>query len=70
MEVDQRISYTQHILRGAALQKNKAILMECKQLVKYLAGDKWTLGDFRALYAEDFWTWDKSDRLVYNGMPT
>ena len=44
--------------------------MECKQLAKYLTGDKWTLGDFRALYAEDFWSLDKSDGLAYNRMPT
>ena len=65
MEVDQRISYTQHILRGAALQKNKAILMECKQLVKYLAGDKWTLGKMKGLSTGNLWTWVKIDGVGY-----
>ena len=37
--------------------------MACKELEKDLAVDKWTLGDFRQLYIECFFTWDKSNRL-------
>ena len=40
--------------------------MNCKQLAKDLVGDKWTLGDLKRLYTEDFWTWDKSDGIDYD----
>ena len=33
MEVDQRVDYTQRILRGAELNKYKAVLLECKYSV-------------------------------------
>ena len=65
--VDQRIAYTQIILTGAVLKKYKAVLMECKQSAKDLAGDKWTLGKFKELYTEELWNWEKSDRIVYDG---
>ena len=32
MELDQRVAYTQRILRGELLQKYKEILLECKKL--------------------------------------
>ena len=38
IDVYQRISYTQHILWGAALNKYKTILVECKDSEKGLAG--------------------------------
>ena len=37
MDMDQRVAYMQRIIRGYEL---KAVLVECKQLVKDLAGDK------------------------------
>ena len=54
MEVDQRVVYMQTILRGSAINKYKTVLLECKQLVKNLMGDKWTLGDLKALFIENF----------------
>ena len=67
MDVDQRVAYMQHIMRGASLKKYKAVLLECKQLAKVLVGDTWTLGDLRGLSTEDFWTWANSEGLYYNG---
>ena len=66
MYVDQMVAYTQRILRGVALNKHKAVLLECKQSAKDLEGDKCTLGDFKVLSIEDFWTWDKSYGLAYD----
>ena len=40
MEVEQRVVYTQTILRGPGLNKYKAVLLECKQSVKDITGDK------------------------------
>ena len=40
IDVDQRVSYTQRILSGAALENNRLVLVECKQLEKELAGYK------------------------------
>ena len=67
MDVYQRLAYTQIILRGSALKKYKAVLLECKQLVKYIAVDKWTLGEMKGLSTNDFWAWEKSDGLDYYG---
>ena len=66
MEVEQRIAYTQRILRGAAFKKYKAVRIECKYIAKDLAGDKWNLGNLRVIFTELFWTWDKSDGLDNN----
>ena len=63
MEVDQSIAYMQRILRGAALKKYKAVLMECKEQAKDLTRDNYTLGDLKALSTEDFWNWAKSDEI-------
>ena len=41
--------------------------MECKQSIKDLEGDKWTLGNLKSLSTKDFCIWDNSDRLAYNG---
>ena len=65
-EVDQMVFYTQRILRGAALKKYKVVLLEWKQSAKDLVEDKCTLGDLKAISTEDFWAWDKSDRLTYD----
>ena len=56
MEVDQRVSYMQRILRMDAPKKYKAVLLEYKQLDKDLAEDKCTLGDLKGLSIDDFWT--------------
>ena len=56
MEVNQRV-----------LNKYKTVLLECKQLAKDLAGDKWTLGDLEALSNEYFSTWAKSGGLTCDG---
>ena len=66
-DVDQIVTYTECIMRGEALKKYKAVLLEYKKLEEYLAGDKWTLGELKGISTEDFWTWDKSDRLAYDG---
>ena len=63
--MDQRVAYTQRILRGAALKKYKAVLLECKQLEKDLAGDKWDLGNLKEISMDDFWTWAKKDVIGY-----
>ena len=67
MDVDKRLSYTQHILGGAALKKYREVLVTCRQLEKELAGDEWTLGDLAGLLVEDFWTWAKTDTTGYDG---
>ena len=40
--------------------------MTCKQLVKGISGDEWTLGDMNGVSAEDFWTWVKKDITGYD----
>ena len=67
MKVDQRVLYTQTILRRSALNKYKTVLLECNQSVKDITGDKWTLGYLKDLFTEDFYNWDKSDGLAYDG---
>ena len=37
--------------------------MDCKELAKDIAGDKWTLGYLKALSTEQFCTWAKIDGL-------
>ena len=67
MNFDQRVAYTQIILREAALNTYKAFLLECNQLAKYLTGDKCTLVELKGQSTYDFWTWAKSDGLAYDG---
>ena len=67
MDVYQRLSYRQSILRGAALKKYKTVLLQCKQLAKNLAGDIWTFGNMKELSTDKLWSWDKSDRIGYAG---
>ena len=57
MDVDQRVAYTQRILRGAALKKYISVLVECKQLAKDIAGDKWDLGKLKGIPTENLWAW-------------
>ena len=65
--MDQGINYTQHLLRGAALKKYKAVLTECKELEKELVGDQWNLDDVTELSMELFCTWDKEYGIGYDG---
>ena len=67
MELYQIVAYTYRTLRRRALKKYKVVLLECKQLAKDCAGDKWTLGYFKALYTENFWTWYNIDGIAYDG---
>ena len=39
-DMDQRLAYTQRILRGAVIKKYRAVLVECKHLAKDIAGYK------------------------------
>ena len=64
MDVDQRVAYTQCILRGSAIKNYNAVLLECKQSAKKLAGDKWDLGVLKWLSTEDLWAWAKKDGIA------
>ena len=66
MDVDQRVAYMQRILGVSVLKKYKAVLLECKQSSKDLAGYKWNLGELKGLSTDDFWTWYKSDGISYD----
>ena len=68
-DVDTRLAYTQRIFRGAALKKNREVLVTCKKSAKELAGDEWTLGDINGISTEDFWNWAKTDTIGYDGKP-
>ena len=61
MEVEQRVAYTQQILREAELKKYKAFLKACKQSENDIAGEKWNLRYLKELSIEDLWTWDNSE---------
>ena len=63
----QRVAYNQHILRGEALKKYKAVLLECKQSAEDLGEYKWTLCELKGLSTEDFSNWAKSDELAFDG---
>ena len=69
MDVDKRLAYTQRIIRGAALKNYQEVLVICRQLVKDVAGDEWTLSNMTGLAAEDFWTWAKTDTTGYDVNP-
>ena len=43
MDVDKSIKYTEHIMRVSVLNKNRQILVECKESAKGLSGYQWTL---------------------------
>ena len=68
-DVDKRLSYMQRILIGAALKKQREVLVTCKKSVKDLASDEWTLGEMNRLAAEEFWNWVKTDTTGYDGHP-
>ena len=67
MEVDQRVAYTHRILIRALIKKYKTVMVECKQSVKDLAGNKWDLGVLKELSTDDFWTCAKKDGIGYYG---
>ena len=67
MDKDQRVAYTQRILRGAALKKYRAVLEECKQSEGGLAGDNWELGKLKGISTENFWDWVKKYGIGYDG---
>ena len=56
----------EHIRIGAAINKYKAVLLECNQLAKDLTGDKWTLGELKGISTDDFWNWTKKNGLAYD----
>ena len=53
------VNYTQHILRGLALNKYKTVLAQCKETAKVIAGDQWTLGEAKYVTMDQLWTWEK-----------
>ena len=67
LDVDQRVAYTQLIIRGAALKNYKAVLLECKHLAKYLARDSWDLVKLKKLSTDYFYNWEKKDRTGCDG---
>ena len=67
MYVEQRAAHAQRILRGAALKKYKAVLLECKNSEKDLVGYSCNLGKLKELSTDEFWTWAKSDGIGYDG---
>ena len=67
MGLDQRVAYTQRILRGYAFYNHEALLIECKQSVKEIAGDKWDLVALKEISTDDFWTRAKKYVIVYYG---
>ena len=42
--MDQRVNYTQILLRGAVLKKYKNVLADWKETANGIAGYQWTLG--------------------------
>ena len=43
IDLDIRIKYTEHILRGPALKKFRQVLLKCKDPAKGLSGYQWSL---------------------------
>ena len=68
-DVDKRLAYTQRILKGLALKKYREVLVTCNQSAKAPGGDEWTSGDMSRVSTEDFWTWEKTDTIGYDGHP-
>ena len=66
MELDQKVAYMQRILRGAALKKNREVLIACRKSAKELAIDEWNLGKLAGLSAEALWNWAKTDTTGYD----
>ena len=66
MGTDKRVAYTQITLRGAALKKYKAVLIECKQSLKELAGDNCYLDALKGQSTNNFWAWSKKEGIGYD----
>ena len=66
MDVDERVSYTQCILRGAALKKYNTVMEEYKQSANELAGDKWDLGALKGRSTDNLWDWANKDGIGYD----
>ena len=67
MDLDKRVAYMQHILRGAELKNYKMVMVECKHSAKDLAGDSWDLGALKELSTYNFCTWAKKYGIGYYG---
>ena len=67
MDMDKMVAYNQRILRGAALKKYIEVLVTCRQLARELAVYEWNLCKVAGLSAEDFWNWDNTDTMEYDG---
>ena len=66
-DVDQRVAYINRVLRGDALNKYKAVLLEWNQSAEDTKGDKCTLGELKGISTENFCTWDKIEGVGYEG---
>ena len=40
LNVNERVKYTQRLLKGTVLKKYKTVLVECKELAKSISGDQ------------------------------
>ena len=61
------VAYMHHILRITVLKNYKAVLVECKQSAKDLAGDNWDRGALKEISTDDFWNRSKKDRIIFGG---
>ena len=67
MDVDKWVNCTQRILRGPALKKYKKVLVECKELVKGIAGYQWIIGPTKDVTMEQLCTWGKQYYINISG---
>ena len=67
MDADQRILYTQRILRGTDIKKYKQILEGCKVPIKGISRDQWALVVTKDVTTEQFCTWEKTETNVGSG---
>ena len=56
MYMDQRVAYTQLIIKGFVLKNYREVMVGFRQSAKELAGDEWNLGKLAGLCADYFWT--------------
>ena len=63
MDVEKRIKYMKHILRGTSFKKQKQIMEEHKESEKGIAIDKWTLVSTKDVTMENFWDWANMDDI-------
>ena len=57
----------QHLLRGSAIKKYKAVLTECKEQAKELAGDWWNLGKTTDITMDRLCNWAKKYGIESDG---